>query len=310
MLSHILTIFDPKKDTFSKSISFFQKLKITMIAKLTKTYLLMIIEAKMVDEKFLQVNGNKIRYLESGNSDETLVLIHGLGASAERWDQVMPIFAEKFRVVIPDLIGFGYSDKPLADYTMDFFSDFLKQFLESANISSTNLIGSSLGGQISAEFTAANPNTVEKLILVSPSGVMKQSTPALDAYIMAALYPTEQSATNAFEMMEGSGESIDQKIVSGFIERMQLPNAKLAFMSTILGLKNAEIITKKLPSILTQTMLIWGSDDPVIPIQHADDFISSIKDCRFVRMDGCGHTPYVQDPHTFSEKVLDFLGVS
>ena len=185
-----------------------------MIAKLTKTYLLMIIEAKMVHEKFLEIDGNKIRYLESGDSDKTLVLIHGLGASSERWEQVMPIFAEKFRVVIPDLIGFGFSDKPLADYTIDFFSDFLKQFLKAASISKTYLIGSSLGGQISAEFTAANPELVEKLILVSPSGVMKQSTPALDAYIMAALYPNEQNAKNAFEMMEGSGESVDEKIVA------------------------------------------------------------------------------------------------
>lgn len=279
-----------------------------MIAKLTKTYLLMIIEAKIVDEKFLRVDGNKIRYLESGTADKILVLIHGLGASAERWEQVIPIFAEKFHVVIPDLIGFGYSDKPLADYTIDFFSDFLEKFFLSANIHHPHLIGSSLGGQISAEFTASHSNDVDKLVLVSPSGVMKQSTPALDKYIMAALYPNEQNATNAFEMMEGSGNSVDQKIISGFIDRMKLPNAKLAFMSTLLGLKNAEIITKKLPSITNQTMLIWGSDDPVIPIQYADDFISSLKDCRFVRMDGIGHTPYVQDPKTFSEKVLDFLG--
>ncbi|AJM92366.1 MULTISPECIES: alpha/beta hydrolase [Nitrosopumilus] len=281
-----------------------------MIAKLTNTYLPIIIEAKTVDEKFLEIDGNKIRYLESGNFDKTLVLIHGLGASAERWEQVMPIFAEKFRVMIPDLIGFGYSDKPLADYTIEFFSNFLEKFFLTANISCPYLIGSSLGGQISAEFTASHPNDVDKLILVSPSGVMKQSTPALDAYIMAALYPNEQNAKNAFEMMEASGESIDQKIVDNFVERMKLPNAKLAFMSTILGLKNAEIITKKLPSISTQTMLIWGSEDPVIPIQYADDFISSLKDCRFVRMDGCGHTPYVQDPQTFSEKVLDFLGAN
>ena len=170
----------------------------------------------------------------------------------------MPIFAENFRVVIPDLIGFGYSDKPLADYTIDFFSDFLEKFMKTANIQKTYLIGSSLGGQISAEYTAANQNDVDKLILVSPSGVMKQSTPALDAYIMAALYPNEQNAKNAFELMEGSGETVDPKIVSSFIERMQMPNAKLAFMSTILGLKNAEIITKKLPSISTQTMIDLG----------------------------------------------------
>ena len=263
----------------------------------------------MVQENFIKVEENKIRYLESGNSEDTLVLIHGLGASAERWDQVMPIFAKNYHVVVPDLIGFGYSDKPMVDYTPDFFSDFLAKFFESVGINRPYLIGSSLGGQITVEFASQNPNNIEKLVLVSPAGVMKQSTPALDAYIMAALYPNENSAKNAFEMMEGSGNEVDQKIIHGFIERMQLPNAKLAFMSTILGLKNAEIITKKLQLIQTPTMLIWGSDDPVIPIQHADEFVSSIKDCRFYRMDGCGHTPYVQDPFNFATAVMKFLKI-
>jgi len=260
-----------------------------------------------MEEKFLQVNENKIRYLESGNSENTLVLIHGLGASAERWDYVMPLFEKHFRVVIPDLIGFGYSDKPLADYTLEFFSNFLDDFLTSAKIQRPVIIGSSLGGQISAEYTAEHPQNVKKLILVSPSGMMKQSTPALDAYIMAALYPNEQNAKNAFELMEGSGKEVDEKIVNGFIERMRLPNAKLAFMSTVLGLKNAELITRKLQSIITPTMIVWGAADPVIPIQHADEFVASIKDCRFFRMDGCGHTPYVQDPSTFTTKVLEFI---
>jgi pimeloyl-ACP methyl ester carboxylesterase len=260
-----------------------------------------------VKEKFIQIDGNKIRYLESGDSKKTLVLIHGLGASAERWNQVIPLFAEKYRVVVPDLIGFGYSDKPLVDYTIEFFSKFLEKFLIASDIVCPYLIGSSLGGQISAEYTASHPKDVDKLILVSPSGVMKQSTPALDAYIMAALYPNNQSAKNAFELMEGSGKNIDDKIVNGFVERMQLPNAKLAFMSTILGLKNAELITKKLQSIIVPTLIIWGCDDPVIPIKHLDEFVSSIKDCRFYRMDGCGHTPYVQDPTNFSSVVLNFL---
>jgi len=109
-------------------------------------------------------------------------------------------------------------------------------------------------------------------------------------------------------MMEGSGKKVDTKIVQGFIERMQLPNAKLAFMSTVLGLKNAEVITKKLQSIQVPTLIIWGSDDPVIPIKYAQGFVSSIQDCRFYRMDGCGHTPYVQDPDVFASKVLEFFG--
>jgi len=265
------------------------------------------IDDKIVEEKFLQIDGNKIRYLESGDSKKTLVLIHGLGASAERWDQVIPLFSDDYRVVVPDLIGFGYSDKPLVDYTTEFFSEFLKNFFIESDIKRPNLIGSSLGGQIAAEYTTSHPQEIEKLILVSPSGNMEKSTPALDAYIMAALYPNEQSAKNAFELMEGSGHSVHEGIVTGFVERMQLPNAKLAFMSTLLGIKNSELITSKLQTISIPTLIIWGSNDPVIPIQYAEHFVSTIQDCRFFRMDGCGHTPYVQYPNAFASKVLEFL---
>jgi len=278
----------------------------SLIVKFTKTYLCTF-EAKYVDEKFVQIDNHKIRYLESGNSPKTLVLIHGLGASAERWEKVVPFFEKNFHVVIPDLIGFGYSDKPLTDYTIDYFSKFLQKFLDSINIKNPILAGSSLGGQIAAEYTAQHPTNVEKLILVSPSGIMKQSTSALDAYIMAALYPNEQNAKNAFEMMEGSGKRIHQEIIDSFVKRMKLPNAKLAFMSTILGLKNAKVITEKLHSITVPTMIVWGSDDPVIPIQYASEFVESIENCIFFKMDGIGHTPYVQDPSSFTSRVLEFL---
>jgi pimeloyl-ACP methyl ester carboxylesterase len=208
---------------------------------------------------------------------------------------------------VPDLIGFGYSDKPIADYTIDFFSNFLEKFLISLNIAQTNIIGSSLGGQIAAEYTSSHSQNVDKLILVSPSGIMKKSTYALDEYIMAALYPNEQSAKNAFETMDGSGKKIPMNIINGFVSRMKLPNAKFAFMSTLLGLKNCELITKKLENISSSTLVIWGSDDPVIPITFANDFVSSIDNCSFLEMSNCGHTPYVQEPELFASKVLTFL---
>ncbi len=70
-----------------------------------------------MQEKFVNVDGNKIRYLESGDSQDTIVLVHGLGASADRWEYVIPLFNKYFRVFVADLIVFGYSDKPLVDYT-------------------------------------------------------------------------------------------------------------------------------------------------------------------------------------------------
>ena len=82
-----------------------------------------------MEEKFVEIDGNKIRYLESGSSKKTLVLVHGLGASSERWQYVLPFFESDFHVIVPDLIGFGYSDKPIADYTIDYFSNFLKSII-------------------------------------------------------------------------------------------------------------------------------------------------------------------------------------
>jgi 2-hydroxy-6-oxonona-2,4-dienedioate hydrolase len=260
-----------------------------------------------MQEQFVTVDGNKIRYLESGQSEDYIVLIHGLGASAERWEFVIPELSKHYKVIVPDLIGFGHSDKPLVDYTTDFFSDFLNNFLKKLGIKKTHMIGSSLGGQIIAEFISKNQNIIENLVLVSPSGIMKHSTPALDAYVMAALYPNIEGATNAFQMMAGPTKKINEKIILDFVERMKLPNAKMAFMSTLLGLKNAGVITKSLNKISAPTLIVWGENDPVIPIKYADDFVSSIKDCRFVTMDDCGHTPYVDDPQRFSKLVLDFL---
>lgn len=259
-----------------------------------------------MDEHFVSINGNKIRYLESGNSKRSLILIHGLGASAERWEFVMPYLENKFRLIVPDLIGFGYSEKPLVDYTTEFFGDFLATFIEKLHLRGSDIVASSLGGQIAIEFVSQNNSEVGKLVLVSPSGAMKQSTPALDAYVMAALYPGPESAKNAFLMMSGERE-IRENIVESFIERMKMPNAKMAFMSTLLGLKNSADVGKKLEQISVPTMLIWGKSDPVIPIEFSTDFITKIKNCKFEIMEDCGHTPYVDEPEKFAKLVTDFL---
>ena len=256
--------------------------------------------------KTTEIDGNKIRYFEEGTSKNTLLLLHGLGASAERWEDVIPLFAKKFKVIVPDLIGFGYSDKPTIDYTTDYFAEFMSKFVEKVGIKEMSIIGSSLGGQIAAELIINQNADVKKLVLVSPSGMMKHSTPALNAYISAALYPNNESALSAFQVMSGR-KKIDEKIVSGFVERMQLPNAKMAFMSTLLGLSNSKVITKKLQLITIPTLIIWGENDPVIPIQYAQSFISSINDCRFYKMTGCGHVPYVEKPTAFFQIVSDFL---
>ena len=169
------------------------------------------------------------------------------------------------------------------------------------------MIGSSLGGQIVAEYAMTYHEKIENVILVSPAGVMKHLTPTLEAYVTAALYPNPDSVSYAFQMMSGVDEKVPSHIIDDFIERMSLPNAKMAFTSTLLGLKNADTINHRLVNISASALVIWGENDNVIPIKYTDDFVTSLKDCQYIEMQNCGHTPYVEDPKRFADNVLDFL---
>ncbi len=252
------------------------------------------------------MEGHSTRYLEDGDSKETLVLLHGLGASAERWLGVIPHLRSKYRLIMPDLIGFGYSDKPSVDYTLDFLSNFVFRFLGALGIERANLIGSSLGGQIAAECASTQSDIIEKIVLVSPSGMMKRSTPALDAYMLAALYPTPDNAHTAFSMMLEKG-NVEQRLVNDFVSRMTLPNAKFAFLSAVLGIRNSAALEDNLRKIVCPTLIVWGKKDKLIPVEYASSFMAAIRAAKFVEIPGCGHVPHVEEPKKFSEVVLSFL---
>jgi 2-hydroxy-6-oxonona-2,4-dienedioate hydrolase len=262
-----------------------------------------------VKEHYVTVDGNKIRYLEEGNSGTHVVLIHGLGSQAERWLQTIPHLSKNHRVIAPDLIGFGLSDKPPVDYTPEYFVKFVFSFLEELGISKTIMIGSSLGGQIVAESAAASENnTIQKIILVSPTGTMRTTNPTLDTYIMAGLYPRHDMIKTAYQMMAGKKKDVEESTIERFRSAMSQPNAKMSFLSSVINFKNGPVITQRLQMISVPTLVIWGREDTMIPINYANDYVSNIKDCKFVVMEGCGHRPHVEDPEKFSKIILKFLG--
>ncbi len=265
----------------------------------------------LMKQNLVKVKGYHVRFLEDGLSrSKHILFLHGLGASAERWSKAMPIFAKHFHVVAPDLLGFGYSDKPEVSYTMPFFVDFVKRFADALDMKHLYLIGASLGGQIAAEVALTSKNMIEKLVLVTPSGMMKDATPVLNYYIAAAMYPTFENATKAFAQMAGSTNAVDIVYARDFVNRMQLPNAKYAFMSSIMGSKTAPNLSGRLDQIAAPTLIVWGEKDRLIPVRYANKFLHEIKGSRLAIVEGAGHTPYFEKPQIFSDTVLEFLKTS
>jgi len=261
-------------------------------------------------EKITNVYGNKIRYLDYNSSNskksETLLLLHGIGASAERWSEVIPFFYDHFRLIVPDIVGFGYSDKPTVEYNMSFFVKFLEEFLNKLGVKITSIGGSSFGGLIAAEYAIKYSNMVNKLVLVSPAGTMKTSTKTLEEYILASLYPTYDNVWRAFINMAYDPKTVTEQTIEEFINRMKLPNAKYAFMSTMLGIRNTTNLSSRLAKILSPTMIIWGLQDYMIPVKYADDY-KVIPNSNLEVIPECGHTPFTEKPAVFSKIALDFL---
>jgi 2-hydroxy-6-oxonona-2,4-dienedioate hydrolase len=261
--------------------------------------------------KLIEVNGYTVRYLRYANlkatpKKGTLVLLHGIGASADRWLCVAPTLSRYYQLIIPDIVGFGYSDKPTIGYTMDFFVKFFEDFLRKLEVARLSIIGTSFGGYLATEFTIRNLEKVDKLILAAPAGAMRTSTRVLDQYIMAALYPTYENASRAFRDMAYEPGGVSEETIRDFMNRMRLPNAKYAFMSTLLAIRDSKDLSGRLSKISVPTLLIWGANDRMIPLTYSREY-TKIPNSQLTIIDNCGHTPFVEKPAEFNNIVLNFL---
>lgn len=256
---------------------------------------------------FVKVLGYQIRYVKiiNPNSKETLVLLHGLGASADRWSELMPLLGE-YNVVIPDIIGFGYSEKPLINYEINFFIKFLEEFFRVLDINNPVCIGSSFGGQLVLEYYFKNKNFFKKMILVSPAGTAEKPTFVLRQYIFSSLFPTFENTKIAFQSMANKNYQIKESTIKDFINRMKMPNAKHALISTLLSLRKNDDIHDKMRKIDIPTLVIWGENDTFIPISNLE-FFKEIPNVQISVMDECGHSPFVEKPFLFYKIIKNFI---
>ena len=213
-----------------------------------------------------------------------------------------------FRVIAPDIVGFGYSDKPTVEYTMDFFLDFFNGFLDSLDLSKISVIGSSFGGHLATEFAIRFNRKIDRLVLASPAGIMRTSTPTLDGYIMAALYPTYKTRLRPSRRWRTTRRG-KRRDCDGLCEQDEAAQCKVRFMSTLLGMRYAPKLQGRLSKIISPTLLVWGDSDKMIPVQYSKDY-SEIPDSELVVIKNCGHTPFVEKPMTFNKLVLKFLVAS
>ena len=253
------------------------------------------------------VFGQKIHYVEAG-SGPTVILLHGLGGSSEVWQFNLTALAEKYHVVVPDQIGFGKSDKPLVNYRIRTYVDFLDQFCKQLKIERASLVGNSMGGWIATAFTAAFPDRVDKLVLVDAAGYAPPKD--IDTRTFYALNPTTREGTRVllgkvfYNKLFQTDAAVEQAIAS----RLAAGDGYTINRITESIIRGEDFLDDAVKTIKRPTLIIWGRQDGLVPLAEGEHFNKDIAGSKLVVIDQCGHMPQIEKPAEFNAAVLKFLG--
>jgi len=258
-------------------------------------------------DKTITVFGQAIHYFDMG-AGPVVVLLHGLGSRKEDWLPVLEPMAQKYRLLVPDQIGFGRSDKPLLDYSIQTYVDFMNEFLRQLKVEKASLVGESLGGWIAGLYVAeigggAHLIPVEKLVLVDAAG-LKQDKPipdlnpsslaAMRGLMEAVFYDTSWLNEDALR------KTFTDKLAAhdGYTVRSLLGNPALG----------TERLDDRLESIKVPTLVAWGKQDKLLPIAAGERYAAGIAGSKLVSFEKCGHVPAIEKTQEFVMAVAAFLG--
>jgi pimeloyl-ACP methyl ester carboxylesterase len=263
----------------------------------------------MPPEKTIPIFGQTIHYWDVG-SGPVVVLVHGLGSSKEDWLSVIGPLSRNHRLLIPDQIGFGHSDKPLVSYSVQTFVDFLDEFLRQMKVEKASLVGESMGGWVSAMYVTEISGTdrvsvVDKLVLADAAG-LKEQTPTIPDF-SASLQSSGRLLKSLFY---DSSWVNDDRLRQSFAHRLAANDGY-----TIQSFLNnpalaSELLDDKLSKIRVPTLVVWGKQDQIVPFSSGEKYAAGIPGARLVAFDKCGHIPKAEKTADFVAAVVAFLDTS
>ena len=232
------------------------------------------------ESNWIKVGEINTHYLAGGDGPP-LVLIHGAGStgSGNEWEANIEALACHHRVYVPDMVGYGKSDKPRLNYTPRLFNTFFEDFISILELDHTSIIGHSLGGEISLDFTLKHPKKVSKLALVDTAGLSEEF--ALPGRLLFPFFIA--------------------------IARIRRDHVFVSLMTGGNDGEPVETYMDRLHEITHPTLILWGGWDGYVPVSLAYQAHEKIANSQLHVFKRCWHAPQKQRPVEFNRVVVDFL---
>jgi len=277
----------------------------------------------MTNLKTMTLHGDRVAYRDEG-AGEVVLLIHGMGGSSFSWRTVVPKLSEKYRVIAPDLLGHGQSDKPRGDYSLGAFAVWLRDLLDALDIPKATVVGHSLGGGVAMQFAHQHRDYCQRLVLVSSGGLGSDvgrllrvlSLPGAELVLPIFASRPAVSAANALRTRLSSDRE-----VSRFSETLHAhaslanPQNRQAFLRTLRSVvdhrgQSVCALNRLQLNADMPAMVICGEQDKVIPVAHAHAAHAALPNSRLHVIPDVWHHPQVERPETVVALLDDFIATT
>jgi pimeloyl-ACP methyl ester carboxylesterase len=273
----------------------------------------------------LTLHGHRVTY-RSGGEGPLIVLLHGITGSSGTWIDVLPTLARRYTVIAPDLLGHGGSAKPRGDYSLGAYASGVRDLLAALGHERATIVGHSLGGGVAMQFAYQFPEWVERLVLVSSGGLGREVHGALRAASLPGAEYVIPLLCGRWIRNVGDGVSRGltrlglragpdmEEMWRGFRSLGSLDNRQ-AFLHTVrsiidVGGQRVSAHDRLYLAQHVPTLLVWGENDPIIPVEHARESHELIPDSQLVTFRGAGHFPHRDRPRAFAAALDEFCSTT
>lgn len=258
-------------------------------------------------------NGIKTNYLEAGNGDP-VVLIHGSGpgvTSYANWRLVLPALAENFRVVAPDMVGFGFSQRPAdIEYGVQTWADQVVGLMDTLELPTAHLVGNSFGGAIALRIATQHPDRVGKLVLMGSMGVPFPITEGLER--VWGYQPSFENMRKVLDVFAYSRELVNDELAEVRYRGSIQPGFQESFAAMfpaprqrwVEAMCTPEDDIRRLPH---RTLIVHGREDQVIPVQTSLRLMELIDNADLSVFSHCGHWSMIERTADFNRSVSEFF---
>jgi len=271
--------------------------------------------------KSVDIDGRRVNYCDYGSARDgarPVVLVHGLAACWQCWlEQIPRLAAEGRRVIAVDLPGFGASEMPREDISIEGYGRAVESLCDELDLGQVVVVGHSMGGFVAAEFAIQYPERVERLVLQAAAGIstnhLRRSPLMAGARIVAGL-GTRAAASSRFvaprprlrwlvlqTVMRHPG-----RVPADLVYELVAHTGREGFLPALDGIVSYDF-RERLSQIRCPTLVVWGCEDMLVPRQDADEYERVIPDARKVMFEDTGHSPMMERPQTFNDCLVQFL---